>query len=248
MDIYWFEREYPIDNGISNRAKELEMNGFDGTMYPYGTFMSDYFIRIARHIDTHSKFKYIVAIRPYVISAQYLNMMCSSLNEISAGRISINFLTGWVLEIEKSFGGILSEVNDSSSNIERSNYMIDYAKEFKKISKTPFYISTTNEFVFDASTDNNFPMIIPYSWYKVNRFSLLNQKYLVSVAPVISEGEKRLPNNQDADVFTKQEFFDFLDSCEKKGVHGVLIQEEGRNTEYRKILSCVNEYRNSFSR
>jgi hypothetical protein len=91
-------------------------------------------------------------------------------------------------------------------------------------------------------------MIIPYSWYKVNRFSVLNQKYLVSVAPVISEGEKGLPNNQDADVFTKQEFFDFLDSCEKKGVHGVLIQEEGRNTEYKKILSCVNEYRNSFSR
>jgi hypothetical protein len=244
MEIYWFERNYPIDGGLKNRSKDLESNGFDGTMYPYGTFINDYFTRIARDLDVNSKFKYIVAIRPYVISAQYLHMICSSLNELSYNRVSINFLTGWILENEKEFGGVLYGVNDNSSNIDRSNYMLEYAKEFKRISDTKFYISTTNESVFEYSVDNNFPMIIPYSWYKVNRFNLDGQKYLISVAPVISDYKKDLPQYQDADLFTKEEFFQFLDDCNLKNVSGVLIQESGANQEYNSILSAIKEYRN----
>lgn len=242
MQIIWFERTYPVKGGLANRSKELGLNGFDGTMYPYGIFVNDYFTRIARDMDTNSDFKYIIAIRPYVISAQYLNMICSSINEISSNRISINFLTGWPYENEKKFGGILSDINDNSTNIERSNYMINYAKEFKRISKVNFYISTTNEHIFSASTDNNFPMIIPYSWYKINRFNMVDQKYMVSVAPVISDSDKILPNNQDAELFTKEEFFNFLDECKRKNIHGVLLFENNKNEEYSTILSCINEY------
>lgn len=242
MQIIWFERTYPIQGGIANRSKELEINGFNGTMYPYGIFANDYFSRIARHIDVNSNFKYIVAIRPYVISPQYLSMICSSINEISSNRISINFLTGWIYESEKKFGGILSDINDLSTNIERSNYMINYAKEFKKISKVNFYISTTNEHTFAASTENDFPMIIPYSWYKINRFNIVDQKYMVSVAPIIGDSNKKLPNNQDADLFTKEEFFNFLNDCKKKNIHGVLLFENNKNEEYNTILSCINEY------
>jgi hypothetical protein len=243
FQLIWFERNYPIPGGISARSKELEKNGFTGTMYPYGIFIGDYFTRIAREIDQNSSFNYIVAIRPYVISAQYLHMICSSLNNISRNRISINFLTGWIYDEEKNFGGILSEINDKSSNIERSNYMIDYAKEFKRISRTNFYISTTNETIFLSSSSNEFPMIIPYSWYKINKFNITNQKYIISIAPVISDHKINLPDNQDADIFTKQEFLKFLNECKNKNVEGILIQESSYNTEYNNISLCINEYR-----
>jgi len=242
FQLIWFERSYPIPGGISARSKELEKNGFTGTMYPYGIFIGDYFTRIAREIDQNSSFNYIVAIRPYVISAQYLHMICSSLNNISRNRVSINFLTGWIYDEEKNFGGVLSEINDNSSNIERSNYMIDYAKEFKRVSRTNFYISTTNETIFSSSSSNEFPMIIPYSWYKINKFNVTNQKYIISVAPIISDVFKEIPDNQDAHLFTKEEFFKFLDECKSKNVEGILIQEYRPNTEYINISRYINEY------
>jgi len=241
MNFIWFERHF-VPNNIKERSEELEKNGFNGVMYPYGIFMGDYFTKIARYIDPNSSFTYIVAIRPYVISAQYLHMICSSLNRMSKNRISINFLTGWIYDEEKNFGGILSDINDNSSNVERSNYMIDYAKEFKRISKTKFYISTTNETIFSSASSENFPMIIPYSWYKINKFNIINQKYLISVAPVISDTPKNISDNQDMDIFTKEEFFRFLDDCKDKNVEGILIQEYHPDTEYINISKCINEY------
>lgn len=242
MNLIWFEREFPVPGGISKRSEDLEKNGFTGTMYPYGVSMGDYFTKIARNLDKNSSFKYIVAIRPYAISAQYLHMICSSLNLMSPDRVSINFLTGWIHEEEKKIGGILSDINDYSSNIERSNYMISYAKEFKKISNIEFYISTTNENTFISSTYYEFPMIIPYSWYKINKFNITNQKYMISVAPIISDVSKDIPNNQDADMFTKEEFFKFLNDCKKNNVDGILFQEYYPNTEYLNISKYINEY------
>lgn len=242
MQLIWFERNYPIPGGLAPRAKELEDNGFTGTMYPYGIFMHDYFTRLARYINVDSSFKHIIAIRPYVISPQYLSMLCSSIDEISKNRIAINLLTGWIYDNESQFGGVMSEINDKSSNVERSNFMLEYAKEFRRISKTEFYISTTNDVVFDACDKNDFPMIIPYSWYKIGRFNLTTQKYLISVAPIIRDGYDDLPDNQDADLFTKESFFDFLDTCKKNLVYGVLLQQHGNDTEYDKIKSCIKEY------
>lgn len=243
MDLYWFERGFPVAGGFKSRSKELEENGFDGTMYPYGIFINDYFTRIARHMDTASKFKYLVAIRPYVLSAQYLHMICSSLNEISNNRVSINFVNGWILDPEKEFGGIISEINDRSPSADRSNYMFEYVKEFERISDTNFYMSTTKESVFDYSVNNKFSMIIPYSWYKTNRFNLDGQKYIISIAPVISDYKKDLPSNQDSDLFTEQEFFQFLDDCNMKNVYGILMSESVANQEYRAISSAVKKYK-----
>lgn len=244
MQLVWFERNYPVPGGIAKRSEDLERNGFTGTMYPYGIFIGDYFTRIARNINKDSDFKYIVAIRPYVISPQYLHMICSSLEKISSNRVSINFLTGWIYENEKNFGGVISEINDCSSNIERSNFMIEYAKEFNKVSNTNFYISTTNEHVFNASSYYKFPMIVPYSWYKAGKFNITDQNIMISVAPVIRKTEVELPNNQDADLFTEQEFFDFIDECKKNNISGILFQESDPESEYETISKTIKKYVN----
>ncbi len=242
MKLIWFERNYPVPGGIAKRSEDLEQNGFTGTMYPYGIFIGDYFTRIARNINKDSNFKYIVAIRPYAISPQYLHMICSSLEKISSNRISINFLTGWIYENEKKFGGIISEINDYSSNVERSNFMIEYAKEFNKVSNTNFYISTTNEHVFNASSHYGFPMIVPYSWYKAGKFNITDQNITISVAPIIDKDV--LPNNQDADFFTEKDFFNFLDECKKNNVNGIIFQESEPESEYKTISEAIKKYLN----
>jgi hypothetical protein len=258
MKMYWFERDEKTNEDLERRVNELKKAGMDGVMYPFGNTMGDYFTRISRIIDTKSKFKFIVAIRPYTISAQYLSMICSSISKISKDILAINFLTGYVNEHEKLYGGILTMPNDSSSSIVRSNYMLEYAKDFKNVSKNEFFVSTTNETVFSNSAENGFAMIIPYVWYKANRFGVEGQKVVISIAPIITEdkthhdykcdndNECRHPADggcMDLDFFTIEEFFEFLDIAKENGIHAMLFQEaDYLGQEYDRILPAITEY------
>jgi len=259
MKMYWFERNIQTNESLERRVNELKSAGMDGVMYPFGPTMGDYFTKISRIIDVKSKFKYIIAIRPYTISAQYLSMICSSINSISKGVLAINFLTGYINKFEQSYGGILSEPNDSSPSIVRSNYMLEYAKEFKKVSSNEFFVSTTNETVFNNCAENSFAMIVPYVWYKANRFEIEDQSVVISIAPILSEspvdGKYECENNNecrhpaedtcmDLDFFTMKEFFEFLDDAEKRGIIGILFQEADYVAEeYNNILPAITEYK-----
>jgi hypothetical protein len=258
MKMYWFERDDQTNASLERRVNELKKAGLDGVMYPFGNTMGDYFTRISRIIDPKSKFKFIIAIRPYTISAQYLSMICSSISKISRDVLCINLLTGYINKHEKAYGGILTEPNDSSSSIDRSNYMLEYAKDFKKVSKNEFVVSTTNNTVFNSCAQNGFGMIIPYVWYKANRFDTEDQKVIISIAPIITEdqthhryecdndNECRHPAEgacMDLDFFTKDEFFEFLDTAEKRGIYGMLFQEaDFVGQEYDNILPAITEY------
>ena len=269
MKMFWFERDKKSDSDLIKRANDLESFGFNGVMYPYGPTMGDFFTKIARMLNVKSNFEYIVAIRTYTISPQYLSMICSSINNISPNRISLNFLTGYVNNEEKKFGGILGEINDHSSNIERSNYMLDYAKEFIAVNNNglyppvDFFISTTNKEVFDKCAKDQLPILIPYLRYKENWFKNVGQKIILMVAPVISEGgleknwqcdnsnECRHPQGENCanlDFFTKDSFFTFLDKCEKNGIYGILFQESKYLKEhYDELLPIVKSYINKTS-
>jgi len=259
MKMFWFERDEQSNESLERRVNELKNAGMDGVMYPFNSGMGDYFTRISRIIDPRSRFKFIIAIRPYTISAQYLSMICSSIDKLSRNILVINFLTGYINKSEKEFGGILSEPNDSSSNIIRSNFMIEYAKEFKKISKNEFVVSTTNNNVFNNCVENEFAMIVPYVLYKTDRFNLEGQKVIISIAPVIKENKDshdyKCDNNNECrhpadapcmylDFFTTEEFFEFLDNLEKRGIHGILFQEaDFIAQEYYNILPAITEYK-----
>ncbi len=259
MDIYWVERDGHEDQFLKKRVSELEAAGFNGVMYPYGPTMGDYFTRVSRMINPESNFKYIVSIRTYNLSAQYLSMLCSSINKISPNKVGVNLLTGYINKEERAFGGVMSEINDYSSNIDRSNYMLEYAKEFRRIGSAPFFVSTTNQVVFEACTENSLPILIPYLRYKADWFKMSGQKVMLMIAPVIgtadqelnyecdNDNECRHPKGakcMDIDFFTEETFFQFLDQCEADGVNSILFQESDYSEEqYNSILSSIIKYK-----
>ena len=242
MDIFWFERNAGNIENLQDKSIELESNGFSGTMYPYSISSNDFFTQIPSIAKEDSKFKYIVAIRPYVISPQYLSMICNSLNKKYPNRVILNLLTGWIDKHEFSFGGILSYPNDESDHIHRSNYMIDYAKVFKNLKTTTpkFYISTTNGPTFKKCKSENFPMIIPYAWYKAQMFDLEDTDYIISISPVFNENQS---DSMDNDFFTKETFLNFLKQCKEKNISGILIYEDSANPQYEPISEIVKIFR-----
>jgi hypothetical protein len=248
MNFFWFERSNNFN--IKTLSLELEDNGFCGILLPYSFYYGDQFVKIANSIDINKKIKYMVAIRPYTISAQYLSMINSSFNEICKDRISINLITGWIHEQEKNVGGIQGEITDLSSNIDRSNYLIKYIDSLHSIKEdtTKVYVSVTNEILFDLVKEEN--VIIPYYLYKDNRFEFVGKNTMISILPIIRKTKEDLDlvnketKASNISYFTEDEFALFLQELNEKEIKNILITEDFHNKEKENILSFVGRFTN----
>jgi hypothetical protein len=140
MNFYWFGRHNNKDLG--HVSDLLEDSGFYGWLIPYAAGQPDPFSRIARSLKTEQKLKYLVAVRPYTISHQYLLAISKSLDSIQEDRVRINFVPGLTYD-EESYGGIFSEINDSSSFEDRKKYFCTYIEQWKNwdVKKPYTYIS-----------------------------------------------------------------------------------------------------------
>lgn len=181
MQFYYFKGGNHID---SNKISKLEEAGFMGVLFKYAPWDGDYLVKISRDIKLNQKIKYMVAIRPYAISPQYLNMMSHGIESIMKDRFQVNLISGHIKGNEKEIGGILGEVNDNSTHIQRSNYLIEYMEELKRMKKeksylhsVDFFVTTTNEYVFNTAKKLNQKMIIPYREYKQKHWTKHDSDY-----------------------------------------------------------------------
>jgi hypothetical protein len=215
MEFYYFG-----GNCSGNQISRLENSNFSGVMFTYDSTQGDMFVRIAKDIKPQEKIKYLVAIRPYSISPQYLCMINKSINEIDLNRIQINLISGYIKDHEVNVGGIIGDTNDSSSRIERSKYMIEYVNSLNTMSgnsdksnSLDFYVSTTNEHVFNLCKDNNNKIILPYRDYKNGAWTVINEsggqslsntlfdlngvEVMLALTPIIRETQKELDSLTD---------------------------------------------------
>jgi len=214
MNFYYFNGSDHTQNGL---IKLLERAGFTGALFTYDSSAGDYLTRIARDIDTSGTFKYMVAMRPYVISPQYLTMISWGMQQIASNRLQFNLISGHIKDIEKDIGGVLGAVNDQSNNIERSNYLIQYIGELNKMKESEayphhadFFVSATNSHVFNAAKKLKQKIIIPYREYKLGHWweydnyggdgsmwpgesiDINNVTIMISVSPILRETYEEL--------------------------------------------------------
>jgi len=140
MNFYWFGRHNNRDfNYVSDL---LEDCGFYAWLIPYAAGQRDPFTRIARSLKTDQKLKYLVAVRPYNISHQYLLAISKSLDSIQEDRVRINFVPGLTYD-EEDYGGIFSNIKDTSSFEDRKKYFCTYVEQWEKwdVKKPYTYVS-----------------------------------------------------------------------------------------------------------
>ena len=213
MKFYYFG-----GNFYDGHTTLLENSHFDGVMFVYDSALGDVFTKMVENMKTNEKIKYLVAIRPYAISPQYLCMINQSMNSIMPDKLQINFVSGYIKEHEKFFGGILGNINDNSDRIERSNYLIDYIDVLNTMPgnqgslKLDFYVSTTNEYVFKATEKYDNKIIISYKDYKNgywtvvdnlygniigNNFDCSKRKIMLAITPIIRKTQDELDRSKE---------------------------------------------------
>lgn len=231
MNFYYFGGVFN-DSNSPETASKLEESNFSGVMFTYDSTQGDMFTRVARDIDKNQKIKYLIAIRPYTISPQYLNTINDSISQIMNDRLQINFISGYIKDHEKDTGGIVGDVDDSSESIDRSNYMIEFLKVLNEMpeNRLDFYVSTTNSYVFDTVKQYNNKIILPYHIYKrgfwsdslkdtslMYELNIDSTDVMIAMTPIIRETEeelKLLHNHAIRPIWKKGEKSKVLDDVE----------------------------------
>ena len=214
MEFYFFGGRFD-----GQQIPELEDHNFSGVMFTYDSTLGDMITRMARYIDPSKKIKYLLAIRPYSVSPQYLCMVSESMREIAPGKFQVNFISGYIKDHEENFGGIVGPINDKSNRVDRSNYLIEYlhalnTMEGNKNSYQPldFYVSTTNEYVLETAQKYDNKIILPYRDYKNGYWTIQSEtqkekigktidlkdsKIMLALTPIIRKTQEELDSLAD---------------------------------------------------
>jgi hypothetical protein len=250
MEFYYFGGHFG-----DTQVSRIESHHFSGILFTYDIGQGDFFTKVARDIKHNKKIKYMIALRPYVMSPQYLFMIAQSINEIMPNRLEINLISGHIKDHEKNKGGIMGPLNDLSSNIERSNYLIEYLNVVDEMKKSgqyqvvpDYYVSTSNQYVYNAAVKTQSKMIIQYReymqghWnnyknyqtdqletYKGEDFNLLGQKVMVSISAVLRKTREeidsleKIQHTTDTAYYSYDEFEIFIDKLKKDGIIGLMF-------------------------
>ena len=249
MEFYFFS------NNI-DEVKELIDHHYSGALLIYNTDLSDFFTQVARTMNVEENFKYMVAVRPYAISPQYLCMLNDSINNIDKDRLEINLISGWAKEDEQYSGGILGKVNDASSKLDKSNYLIEYVDVLETINKnTPnYYISVADQNMVNQTIKHNSKLLINYPDYKNNVYQINNRNVMIYLWVILRETQDELNfvRQQNSDdlynyyrlqYFTYEEFNNIIDDLKNNGINKILLYAFWNNEERKKLNNFVKQYK-----
>jgi hypothetical protein len=81
-------------NELKNLSDTLEDCGYKSVLLTFHSAQADYFMKSAASLTPGNKLKYMIALRPYHVSAQYAAMMTRAYNEIDKDRLVFNWVAG----------------------------------------------------------------------------------------------------------------------------------------------------------
>lgn len=258
MNFYWFGRTK--DNNLSEISQELEDAGFSGILLPYAVDVGDYFVQVARSINSQQQLKYIIAIRPYTISPQHLAMIIKSLNSIESDRVWINFVSGQILDEEKVVGGIIGETNDLSSQDERRKYLESYVPIFFNLCKqlnikTQICISGMGEDIaslVEEYGDYNFAAYQAYS--ESGGLKKISKPRVLSMFPLIEDDEetyKKIKDSKqlmpDVKLTNTEELIDIINTLRLDGIDSIMFYCYGPEKYRLNIINFIINNKHLFS-
>jgi hypothetical protein len=206
VKFYYFGGVLGEEESVKSPSN-LNRHHFDGVMFTHDIPQGDIFIQTVMDLKVNEKIKYLIAIRPYTISPQYLAMINDSLNKVQKDRVQLNIISGYTKDHEDGVKGIVGSVNDQSDKVEKRKYLVEFLHSLNEMNKNKnikapldFFVTTTNPRVLDAVNKHNNKIILPYSLYKNNiwfkKFNrpldVNSKEIMVAITPIIRETEEEL--------------------------------------------------------
>lgn len=118
----WRHSGYPMGDEMIDIMDELDSVGYYSVLLTVHSRMPDFLPKVAYSLNRDQKIKYMVAIRPYLLSPQYFKMLIRGFDDIQPNRIMINWVHG-ELGPKENFDGVLDLQDDLSQSTQRRGYL-----------------------------------------------------------------------------------------------------------------------------
>lgn len=129
----WRYNDHLDQSGLIKLSDELDSFGYYSVLLTVHSRLSDYIPIVASVLDKGHKLKYMIAVRPYLLSPQYFMMLLGGLQRIehAKDRVMINWVHG-TLEPKETFDAVLNAPDGMNDPSVRKKHMRDFVEAFDK--------------------------------------------------------------------------------------------------------------------
>src|SRR5476649_578348 len=172
MDVFWFlpthgdghylgttQGARPVTlNYLKQVAQAADSLGYHGVLIPTGRSCEDSWVIASALVPLTERLRYLVAIRPGIISPTVSARMAATLDRLSGGRLLINVVTGGDPDENRGDGSFLdhSERYEVTVDFEGKHLRVQNAKAlYPPIQKPypPLYFGGSSEAAHDLAAD-----------------------------------------------------------------------------------------------
>jgi alkanesulfonate monooxygenase SsuD/methylene tetrahydromethanopterin reductase-like flavin-dependent oxidoreductase (luciferase family) len=125
-----YEPEYSKED-LVELTKELDDVGYHSVLLTVHSRSQDYLPKVASLLGTPGKVKYMLAVRPYLLSPQYFMMLWSALQSMEKDRVIINWVHG-TLGPKENFDAVLNVPENMHKPMIRKKHMRDFLEALDK--------------------------------------------------------------------------------------------------------------------
>ena len=243
---------------IRSLAKDLDSAGYYSLLLTYHSNNRDFLTKSLLAAEKNIKLKFMIAVRTYAISPEYMAMICKSYNEEFPNKLILNVVSGDIHKDEESVDNIVMFGEQLATPEQRLPYTEEWINKFLKISSKWY----TPEILMGGHSDKtrqicnkfNFTHISALNMYlnylkQENR--VINKKQMVWVTALVRDSDDEaktfLQNNSmlGAEQWTILGTHEYVKSklleLETMGVTDTIIAQLDNDNESFRIHNIVKE-------
>lgn len=211
MRFHYMERGmgYSIDD-IKTLANKLEDSNYYSVLLTYHSNNADFLTKSLLACDNILKLKFMIAIRTYAISPEYMAMICRSYNDSFPNKIMLNVISGDIHDDENSVENIVMFKNELSTPESRLPYTEEWTEKFLQISKKWY----TPEIIMAGHSDKTREMCNKFGFTHAAALDM-HLNYIKKENAIVNQGQMVAFSILIRD--TDQEAQDFLSKSTEPG-------------------------------
>lgn len=197
---HWILRDYHPDSiNLKELCDEFNNFGYESVLFTVYSRGYDMWTRVANAISEKHTFKYMMAVRPYLFSPQYLAMLVSSFQKLSNDRVILNMVHGTIRDVE-TFDGIVDLNFNLLDPDERKRHLLIFLDAFKnniemsvKFKVPEIIISGQSDQVLEAAKANDANIALWHDMFIANPERILKNnfnKVYISTYILVTETDK----------------------------------------------------------
>jgi alkanesulfonate monooxygenase SsuD/methylene tetrahydromethanopterin reductase-like flavin-dependent oxidoreductase (luciferase family) len=243
---------------IESLSKVVDYYGYHSMLLVYHSKISDNLVKVARAMSKDQKIKYMIAIRTYAISPEYMAMICQSFNEMIPNKLMLNIVSGDIHNEETSLDDLImiSDLVDTpEKRLEYTDQWINKFIKMKILESVPEIVmgghSKKTREMANKYNATHLGMVNSHVDYMESNPEVINSKQMVSISFVVRDTQEEadlfalenLDNSQKHWTFcgTKDKILKTIAELKEIGVTDLIISGHSKDDHLSLVHDIIRE-------